>query len=157
MAGVKRSVDVRSAGLILPYFSSLTVSFLPRSGTQMSNNQRDGVLPKATQLEMLTVKDVAGLLRAQPSSIYAWAKEGKIPAFKINGILRFDLSEVREWIGKSRISPVDIDKQARKMIKRSRSVDIDGIVRRAVDTIRGSGISSFQGATRSNQVQKGGS
>ena len=121
----------------------------------MSTNQRECVLPKAT-LEMLTVKDVAGLLRAQPSSVYAWAKEGKIPAFKINGLLRFDLLEVREWIDKSRVSPVDIDKLARKMIKPVRSVDIDGIVSRAVDSIRGSGISSSQGEARSNQAQKGG-
>ena len=121
----------------------------------MSTNQKECVLPKAT-LEMLTVKEVAGLLRAQPSSIYAWAKEGKIPAFKINGILRFDLSEVREWIGKSRVSPVDIDKQARKMIKRSRRVDIEGIVNRAIDTYVDRGISSPQGETRSNQARKGG-
>lgn len=122
----------------------------------MSNNQRDGVLAKAAQLEMLTVKDVAGLLRAQPSSVYAWAKEGKIPAFKINGLLRFDLLEVREWIGKSRIQPVDTDKLARKLINPVRSVDIDRIVRFAVDTIGGRGISSSQGETRSNQAQKGG-
>lgn len=122
----------------------------------MSNNQRDGVLPKAAQLEMLTVKDVAGLLRAQPSSVYAWAKEGKIPAFKINGLLRFDLLEVREWIGKSRIQPVDTDKLARKLINPVRSVDIDRIVRFAVDTIGGRGISSSQGETRSNQARKGG-
>lgn len=122
----------------------------------MSNNQRDGVLPKAAQQEMLTVKDVAGLLRAQPSSVYAWAKEGKIPAFKINGLLRFDLLEVREWIGKSRIQPVDTDKLARKLINPVRSVDIDRIVRLAVDTIGGRGISSSQGETRSNQARKGG-
>ncbi len=121
----------------------------------MSTNQRECVLPKAT-LEMLTVKEVAGLLRAQPSSVYAWAKVGKIPAYKINGILRFDLSEVREWIGKSRICPVDIDKHARKMLKRSRSLDIDGIVRRAIDTYVDSGISFSQGETRSNQARKGG-
>src|SRR4030065_2806386 len=102
----------------------------------MSTNQREGGLPKAT-LEMRTVKDVAGLLRAQPSSFYAWAKEGKIPAYKINGLLRFDLSEIREWIGKSRIQPVDTDKLARKLINPVRSVDIDRIVRLAVDTIGG--------------------
>ena len=122
----------------------------------MSNSQRDGVLPKTAQQEMLTVKDVAGLLRAQPSSVYAWAKEGKIPAYKINGLLRFDLSEIREWIGKSRIQPVDTDKLARKLINPVRSVDIDRIVRLAVDTIGGRGISSSQGETRSIQARKGG-
>lgn len=122
----------------------------------MSNNQRDGVLPKAAQQEMLTVKDVAGLLRAQPSSVYAWAKEGKIPAFKINGLLRFDLLEVREWIGKSRMQPVDTDKLARKLINPVRSVDIEKIVKRSIDTYVGSGISSPEGETRSNQARKGG-
>lgn len=104
---------------------------------------------------LMTPKEVAEILNCKPSSVYAWAKEGKIPAFKINGLLRFDLSEVREWIDKSRVSPVDTDKMARKMIKRAKSVDIDGIVRRAIDTYAGSGISSSQGETRSNQARKG--
>lgn len=105
---------------------------------------------------LLTPTQVSELLNCKPSSVYAWAKEGKIPAFKINGLLRFDLSEVREWIDKSRVSPVDTDKQAKKMIKRAKSVDIDGIVRRAIDTYAGSGISSSQGETGSNQARKGG-
>lgn len=122
----------------------------------MSNNQRDGVLPKAAHIEILTANEVAAMVRAQPSTVYAWAKEGKIPAYKINGLLRFDLLEVREWIGKSRMQPVDTDKQARKLINPARSVDIDGIVRRAVDTIAVNDISLTQGETRSNQARKGG-
>lgn len=105
---------------------------------------------------LMTPKEVAEILNCKQSSVYAWAKEGKIPAFKINGLLRFDLLEVREWIGNHRISPLDADKKAKKIIKPSKNVDIDRVVRRAIDTYAGSGISSYQGETRSNQARKGG-
>ncbi len=33
--------------------------------------------------EVLTVKEVASLLRATPATVYAWCRAGKLPAFKI--------------------------------------------------------------------------
>lgn len=37
-------------------------------------------------------------MRAKPSTIYAWAEQGIIPAIKINGLLRFDEKEIIAWI-----------------------------------------------------------
>lgn len=123
----------------------------------MSNNQGDGVFPKDTQLEIVTVKEVAGLLRAQTSTIYAWAAAGRIPAIKINGILRFDLSEIKDWIDQNRLKTKENQEKATgKTFNPNRRVDVDGIVRSAIDTYAGSGISSSQGETRSNQARKGG-
>jgi len=33
--------------------------------------------------EILTVQEVAALLRTTPATVYAWCRAGKLPAFKI--------------------------------------------------------------------------
>ncbi len=49
-------------------------------------------------MKLLTVKDIAEIIKAKPSTIYAWAEQGVIPCFKLNGLLRFSEGEVLEWI-----------------------------------------------------------
>ena len=47
---------------------------------------------------MLKVKDVAQLLLAKASTIYAWVEQGLIPYYKLNGMVRFDEAELLQWI-----------------------------------------------------------
>lgn len=49
-------------------------------------------------MKFLTVKEVASLLIVKPSTIYLWAEQKRIPHYKINGVLRFEESEILEWI-----------------------------------------------------------
>ena len=49
-------------------------------------------------MKLLTVKDVAAIIQAKPSTIYAWAEQGSIPCFKLNGLLRFAEDEIKAWI-----------------------------------------------------------
>lgn len=49
-------------------------------------------------MKLLTVRQVADLINAKPSTIYAWAEQGIIPHCKLNGLLRFDESDLRGWI-----------------------------------------------------------
>ncbi len=49
-------------------------------------------------MKILTCKQVAELLQAKPSTIYAWAEQSLIPSFKVNGLLRFDEAELMKWI-----------------------------------------------------------
>jgi excisionase family DNA binding protein len=49
-------------------------------------------------IKILTVKQVSELLQAKQSTIYAWAEQGFIPSFKVNGLLRFDEAEIFEWV-----------------------------------------------------------
>lgn len=51
---------------------------------------------------ILTVKQVADLIQAKPSTIYSWVEQGLIPHLKINGLLRFSESEIVEWIDSHR-------------------------------------------------------
>lgn len=49
-------------------------------------------------MNILTVNDVASLLKIKPSTIYAWAEQGKIPVRKLNGSLRFVEHEIMAWM-----------------------------------------------------------
>ena len=47
--------------------------------------------------EILTVGEIAALLRVHPSTIYRLLKTGEIPAFKLGADWRFDAAAVRVW------------------------------------------------------------
>ena len=47
---------------------------------------------------LLTIKDVARQLQIKPSTLYAWAAQGRIPCRKIHGLLRFDSTELDRWL-----------------------------------------------------------
>ena len=47
---------------------------------------------------LLTIDDIAEFLQVNPMTIYAWVRDGKIPAFKIGKVLRFKKSEIDEWL-----------------------------------------------------------
>lgn len=46
---------------------------------------------------LLTVEEVAELLKVKVSTIYVWTSSRKIPFRKVGGLLRFDLDEILEW------------------------------------------------------------
>ncbi len=49
-------------------------------------------------MKLLTVNDLASILKAKPSTIYSWAEQGLIPCFKLNGLLRFSEEAVMAWV-----------------------------------------------------------
>ncbi len=57
------------------------------------------------QLEVLTVEEVAQLLRVNKKTVYDAAARGDIPCTKIGRIFRFSRQAVLSWLhGKSRVS-----------------------------------------------------
>jgi excisionase family DNA binding protein len=49
-------------------------------------------------MNIVTVKEIATLLKVSPKTIYQWAELNQIPYYKINGALRFDLTAVSTWL-----------------------------------------------------------
>jgi predicted site-specific integrase-resolvase len=47
---------------------------------------------------LLTVKVLSQRLQIKPSTLYAWAAQGKIPCRKIHGLIRFDPLEIDHWL-----------------------------------------------------------
>ena len=50
------------------------------------------------QKEILTAKDVAEYLCVHPLTVHKYAREGKIPAFKIGTDWRFHKKYIERWI-----------------------------------------------------------
>lgn len=53
---------------------------------------------RQTELEVLTLPEVAGYLKVTERTIYRLAGSKKIPAFKVGGVWRFSRAEIDNWI-----------------------------------------------------------
>jgi excisionase family DNA binding protein len=52
---------------------------------------------------LLTPQEAADFLGLGLNTIYIWAREGKLPSYKISGAaLRFDAAELRAWLEEHR-------------------------------------------------------
>lgn len=49
-------------------------------------------------MNILTVQDVAALLKVKVKTLYQWAEQKQIPSFKLNGAVRFDYDDVMRWV-----------------------------------------------------------
>jgi excisionase family DNA binding protein len=48
--------------------------------------------------EILTIREVAELLKINEKTAYKLAADGEIPGFKVGGSWRFDRQEIASWI-----------------------------------------------------------
>jgi excisionase family DNA binding protein len=51
---------------------------------------------------MLTVKEVATLLRVDEKTVYRLAKKRELPGFKVAGAWRFKCEDIESWIEKQK-------------------------------------------------------
>ena len=54
---------------------------------------------------LLTVKEVASLLRVSAQTLYKMLEAGEIPAVKVGSQWRFDRDKIREWIANQAKAP----------------------------------------------------
>jgi excisionase family DNA binding protein len=54
--------------------------------------------------EILTIREVAALLKINEKTAYKLASAGKIPGFKVGGSWRFERQEIARWIIKKQKS-----------------------------------------------------
>jgi len=47
---------------------------------------------------LLTVKELADQLHIKPSTIYSWARQGRVPHLKIHGLVRFHPEDIDRWV-----------------------------------------------------------
>lgn len=47
---------------------------------------------------LLTVKELAEILRVNPMTVYRMARNGSLPAIKINSNWRFQRTSIEEWL-----------------------------------------------------------
>lgn len=54
-------------------------------------------------MTLLTVKDIATRLQVKEKTVYAWASQRRIPCVRIGNVLRFDDSEIEQWLERCRV------------------------------------------------------
>jgi len=47
---------------------------------------------------LMTVEDVAEYLRVKTSTVYEWAKDGKLPGAKVGRLWRFQREQIEDWV-----------------------------------------------------------
>jgi excisionase family DNA binding protein len=65
--------------------------------------------------EVLTLKDVAALLKVGEKTIYTMAQAGELPAFKVRGQWRFSLKDIDTWIEEQKRVSQDPGEKNRKL------------------------------------------
>jgi len=76
----------------------------------------------------LTVKQLSQWLNIKPPTIYAWVAQGKIPFYKIHGLIRFRLKAIVRWL--KSVSSGDAPPLPRKL-GASDHGDLEGLIARA--------------------------
>ncbi len=107
--------------------------------------------------KLLTAEDVAAMINCGPSTIYEWAKSGRIPSLKLNGLVRFVPEEVQEWILKKRQSAFKPgQKSLNQVSKHLTGMNVNTIISNTIDGEKKKNYNfSPKGEARPNQAQKG--
>jgi len=59
------------------------------------------------QHPLLTIKELAQYLKVSPKTLYKWSKSGKIPSLKINGVVRFSVTDIHDFLSSHKVEPPD--------------------------------------------------
>jgi excisionase family DNA binding protein len=49
-------------------------------------------------MTLMDIKEVSAWLNLKASTLYLWVSQGKIPAMKIHGVIRFRRDVIEEWM-----------------------------------------------------------
>src|SRR5713226_8626542 len=85
---------------------------------------------------LLTIKDVARQLQIKPSTLYAWATQGKIPCLKVHRLIRFRPEEIAQWVESFRQSRPEYIPVGFKNVNRNEINDLIAHARREVYSAR---------------------
>jgi len=85
-------------------------------------------------MRLVSTKIIAEFLMAKQSTVYSWVHNGSIPFHKLNGLVRFDMDEIENWVRKSTQSPQCGPSMS---LKKPTKQDIDKIIKKAIDEVKG--------------------
>jgi len=105
-------------------------------------------------MKLISIKELSHFLSVKGSTLYAWVHNGTVPFYKLNGLIRFDLEEIKEWVRNSKPSSHNITFFPGK----SKRLDIDNIVKKAVEDVTNKRYNHLKRETRpkSRSQKKGG-
>ena len=93
-------------------------------------------------MRLVSIKIVAEFLMIKQSTLYSWVHNGTIPFHKLNGLIRFDLDEIKSWVEASKPASTD---SIGSLKKKTGSQNIERIVRKSIDSAKGIGYNLSNG------------
>jgi excisionase family DNA binding protein len=84
-------------------------------------------------MRLVTIKIASEFLMVKESTLYSWVHNGSIPFHKLNGLIRFDMDELETWVKTSKRTVLDVS----VIQNRGDVSDIDVIVKKAIDSVKG--------------------
>lgn len=75
---------------------------------------------------LLCIKDLSQYLQIKPSTLYAWASQGRIPHVKIHGLIRFNKDEIDAWLESFRKEKIELP----SIKPQGKHQDIDSLIER---------------------------
>ena len=85
--------------------------------------------------KFLNIEELSQYIGIKKSNLYSKVEKREIPFYKWGRLIMFNKDEVDAFMEKCRIETVDLGKEAKRIMKGERAVEVDisRIVRRAVD------------------------
>ena len=100
-------------------------------------------------MALLTVKDVSTWLQVKPATVYGWVAEGKMPALRLGGLIRFRREDIHTWLAGCQIEPPN---PLRPVDRGSQSDDVDLLIAKVkAEVYNSSGKPSQDRATRKGE------
>lgn len=53
---------------------------------------------------LIDIHQLSEFLCVKPATIYGWIHEERIPYYKLNNLVRFNVQEISEWLAKKKCS-----------------------------------------------------
>jgi excisionase family DNA binding protein len=97
-------------------------------------------------------------LGISPKSAYAMVEQDKVPHYRIGRLIRFKRSEIDLWMEGNKKGGGPPEQVAMRVLRPGKrtKLDVDRIVRKAIDGTRGQGYTTSHGKTRPQGPQEGG-
>ena len=86
-------------------------------------------------MKLITIKEVSEILGVKVSTLYEWVRNGTIPSYRLNGLIRFDMEELCVWVKDSHTYSNTKERRLHK--KRSKNRGLDNIITNAIDEVKG--------------------
>ena len=91
-------------------------------------------MPDEEKDSYLITNEVAEYLHMKLNTVYSLAEQKKIPHYKVGRLLRFKRSEIDAWMEGNKKEVVDVDKQAKTIVKTARTErDIVPMVKKVIE------------------------
>lgn len=64
---------------------------------------------------ILTIAEVAELLRVHPMTVYRMIRQGELPSFRVGRVLRFDAEQLEKWLRAKEQESMELHERKRKV------------------------------------------